>query len=97
MMVVPFPVPRSLFPEAKARDTRGTDLPMASTKLTITGMTCDHCVAKVEQALKNLDGVWSVFVDLDGGEAEVDYDDAKTQAEALTQAVRAAGYEATVG
>jgi copper ion binding protein len=70
---------------------------MASTKLTITGMTCEHCVAKVEKALKNVDGVWGVFVDLDGGAAEVDFDDAKAAANQLTEAVQAAGYEATVG
>jgi copper ion binding protein len=70
---------------------------MASTKLTITGMTCVHCVAKVEKALQNVDGVWGVFVDLDGGAAEVDFDDAKAGPSQLTEAVQAAGYEAKVG
>lgn len=70
---------------------------MASIKLTVTGMTCDHCVAKVEKALNEVDGVWGVFVELDGGTAEVDFDDAKAAPDRLTEAVKAAGYEATVG
>ncbi len=70
---------------------------MASIKLSVSGMTCDHCVAKVEQALKDVDGVWGVVVELDGGTAEVDFDDAKAGPDALTEAVTAAGYEATVG
>jgi copper chaperone CopZ len=36
-------------------------------------------------------------VELDGGTAEVDFDDAKAGPDALTQAVKAVGYEATVG
>jgi copper ion binding protein len=70
---------------------------MASTRLTITGMTCDHCVAKVQKALQDIDGVWGVFVELDEGMAEVDFDDAKAAPHALVEAVKTAGYEATVG
>ena len=70
---------------------------MASIKLSVSGMTCDHCVAKVEKALQDVDGVWGVVVELDGGTAEVDFDDAKAGPDALTEAVKAAGYEATVG
>jgi copper ion binding protein len=70
---------------------------MASIKLSVSGMTCDHCVAKVQKALQDVDGVWGVFVELDGGTAEVDFDDAKAGPDALTQAVKAAGYEAAVG
>lgn len=70
---------------------------MASIKLSVSGMTCGHCVAKVEQALQDVDGVWGVVVELDGGTAEVDFDDAKAGPDALTEAVKAAGYEATVG
>jgi len=70
---------------------------MASTRLNINGMTCKHCVAKVEKALNEVDGVWSASVDLEGGTADVDFDDRKAAPEALAEAVTAAGYEATVG
>jgi Cu+-exporting ATPase len=59
-------------------------------------MTCEHCVAKVEQALKGVSGVWGAFVDLAEGVAEVDFDDARAQPAALVEAVKAAGYDAQV-
>ena len=69
---------------------------MASIRLAVTGMTCGHCVAKVEEALKGVDGVWGAFVDLEGGAAEVDFDDSRAQPESLVEAVKAAGYDAQV-
>jgi copper chaperone len=69
---------------------------MARVRLTVTGMTCGHCRQKVEDALNAVDGVFGVFVDREAGEAEVDFDDARTGAEALVQAVEASGYGAAV-
>ena len=57
-------------------------------------MTCGHCQAKVEKALKGVSGVYTAIVDLEDGEAEVDFnDDAVTAADLIT-AVKRAGYEA---
>ncbi|MCF2626302.1 heavy-metal-associated domain-containing protein [Fusobacterium perfoetens] len=39
--------------------------------LTIEGMMCGHCVAHVEKALKNIDGVEEVKVSLENKTAEV--------------------------
>jgi copper chaperone CopZ len=64
--------------------------------MTVSGMTCGHCRKKVEDALQAVDGVVGAFVDLDAGEAEVDFDDARTGVEALTKAVEASGYGAAV-
>lgn len=70
---------------------------MANVKLRVTGMTCGHCQAKVEQALKGVGGVYSAVVDLQDGEAEVDFnDDAVTTAQ-LVAAVERAGYTARLG
>jgi copper chaperone len=41
-------------------------------KLTIEGMSCKHCVNHVETALKELEGVSSVQVDLKKGVADVE-------------------------
>ena len=41
------------------------------TTLTITGMTCSHCVTNVERALKGCAGVKDVTVDLKSGKAVV--------------------------
>ncbi len=67
---------------------------MANAKLSVTGMTCGHCQAKVEKALKGVTGVYTAIVDLEDGKAEVDFnDDAVTAADLIT-AVKKAGYEA---
>ena len=70
---------------------------MANVKLRITGMTCSHCQAKVETALKGLNGVYSAIVDLPDGEAEVDFDDDRVTPSQLIGAVHDAGYEAKLG
>ncbi len=40
-------------------------------KLEIEGMSCNHCRMRVEKALKAVEGVEKVIVDLDNGTAEV--------------------------
>jgi copper chaperone CopZ len=70
---------------------------MANIKLRITGMTCGHCLAKVEKALKGVSGVYSAVVDLPDGEAEVDFDDDTVTTVELIGAVQKAGYGAKLG
>jgi copper chaperone CopZ len=70
---------------------------MANVKLRITGMTCGHCLAKVETALKGVSGVYSAIVDLPDGEAEVDFDDDAVTTIELIGAVQKAGYGAKLG
>lgn len=67
---------------------------MASAKLKVTGMSCGHCQKTVEQALKGVTGVYSAVVDLQDGEAEIDFDDDAVTAGALVAAVEKAGYRA---
>ncbi len=67
---------------------------MANAKLAVTGMTCGHCQMKVEKALKGVTGVYSAVVDLQDGEAEVDFDDDAVTASQLIGAVQKAGYGA---
>ena len=69
---------------------------MASVKLKVTGMTCDHCRNAVELALKGVDGTFGAAVFLEDHEAEVDFDAGKATAEQYVAAVVAAGYQATV-
>lgn len=69
---------------------------MASLKLKVDGMTCDHCKATVEQALKGVEGTFGAAVFLEDGEAEVDYDAAKASPEHYVSAVSASGYQAQV-
>jgi copper chaperone CopZ len=67
---------------------------MASAKLAVTGMTCGHCQAKVERALRGVPGVYSAVVDLVDGEAEVDFNDDALTAADLIAAVESQGYGA---
>jgi copper chaperone CopZ len=67
---------------------------MSSAKLRVTGMTCGHCQLKVEKALKAVGGVYSAIVDLQDGEAEVDFDDDAATTIQLVSAIEKAGYGA---
>lgn len=60
-------------------------------RLTITGMSCGHCVASAEKALKAVAGVEDVEVTLEPGAAIVT---GSASVEALVAAVTDAGYEA---
>jgi copper chaperone len=63
--------------------------------LKIGGMTCNHCKMKVEKALRTMDGVEDVQVDLTTGQATVSFDSARLRAEDLRAVVSEAGYEIT--
>jgi copper chaperone len=69
---------------------------MANVKLRVTGMTCGHCQAKVEQALKGITGVYSAIVDLPDGQAEIDFNDDQVTTEQMLSAISQAGYSAKV-
>lgn len=67
---------------------------MANVKLWVTGMSCSHCQAKVEKALKGVNGVYTAIVDLKDGEAEVDFNDDAVTTQQLVAAIERAGYGA---
>jgi len=59
-------------------------------------LSCPSCVAKIEKALKAVDGVDDAKVHFNTGRIEVEHDSHKVSGEALVQAVRSVGYESTV-
>lgn len=70
---------------------------MTTTTVTVSGMTCQHCVASVTEELQEVDGVQDVQVDLAAGgdspvtiTSEGDLDPA-----AVRGAVEEAGYQVT--
>lgn len=65
---------------------------MQTESLTVTGMTCDGCTAKVAKALKALNGVKDVVVSLSPGAATVRFDERLTSPAQLKSAVQQAGY-----
>lgn len=62
----------------------------SSYRLSIDGMSCQHCVASVEKAVTALPGVSRVAVDLQGASAEV----TGGNLDEVLSAVREAGYDA---
>jgi len=66
---------------------------MTQTQLAVSGMTCDHCVRHVTEAISKVAGVNSVNVKLAEGIAVIESDSA-LNLEAVKEAVVAAGYSA---
>ena len=62
-------------------------------KLYVEGMMCAHCKARVEQALRSVDGVADATADPASGTAEVTFWDKAVPEDALKAAVTNAGYE----
>ncbi|WP_048205269.1 heavy-metal-associated domain-containing protein [Methanococcoides methylutens] len=60
----------------------------------VEGMSCGHCQMAVTKAISGLEGVSSVDVDLEKGEAAVSYDPQATDIDAIKKAVNDAGYKA---
>ncbi len=65
---------------------------MKQLTLSISGMSCGHCVGQVRNALKSIAGVESEDIKI--GSATVAYDPATTSPEQIAAAVSHAGYEA---
>ncbi|TQM09854.1 heavy-metal-associated domain-containing protein [Pseudonocardia kunmingensis] len=65
---------------------------MSESTYTVTGMTCEHCVASVTEEISEIDGVNDVAVDLAAGAVRVTstrpVDEARIRA-----AVEEAGYQ----
>ena len=79
--------------------TTGTDTDAAhpaqpghTSEFTAIGMTCGHCVSSVTDEIQQIDGVRDVSVDLGTGAVTVTTD-RPVPADAVTAAVRRAGYQ----
>ncbi len=68
---------------------------MEKIKLKISGMSCQHCVKTVTEALTTLEGVQRVKVNLRKGEAVVRFDEQSVNPVNLRDAITQAGFEAS--
>ncbi len=59
----------------------------------VKGMKCPHCQASVEKAVKSVDGVTAVTVDLASGSASVE---GTFDPQAVVAAIAASGFRAAV-
>ena len=65
--------------------------------ISIEGMSCEHCVRAVKDALSSQNGVKSVDVSLEGKNARVVYDDEHTRLNDLESTIVEEGYEVKQG
>ncbi len=59
----------------------------------IKGMMCQGCPAKIEAALKKIEGVQAVKASFEQRNVQVTYDDSKVTMEQLHKAIRKAGFQ----
>ena len=59
----------------------------------VEGMTCDHCVETVSQAVNSLEGVSRVDVDLEKKQVAVDFDENRTDLGVISSKIIAVGFE----
>lgn len=65
---------------------------MSIQTITVTGMTCGHCVSSVREEVGGIPGVTGVDVDLQTGQVTIE-SDADLDADAISAAVAEAGYQ----
>ena len=61
--------------------------------LGIEGMSCQHCVGKVEKGLREMDGVLSADVDLAKKQAKVRFNPGKVTVDDLAKIVSDVGFK----
>lgn len=69
---------------------------MKTARLSVGGMTCEHCAQAVEKALTSQAGVRNATVSLDSSTAEVEFEEARVAPEQLIASIEEAGYEASL-
>jgi copper chaperone len=65
---------------------------MSTVTVTVTGMTCGHCVSSVREEVGSIPGVTAVDVDLASGKVTVD-SERLVDDSAIKSAVEEAGYQ----
>ena len=66
---------------------------MANQTLNVEGMTCDHCVQTIKEAVSNLAGISRVEVDLENKQVAVEYDKALVKLDSITDKIVEIGFE----
>ncbi|WP_138417771.1 cation transporter [Aquibacillus sediminis] len=67
---------------------------MGKVTINITGMSCGHCVNKIETALKEQKGVGKAKVNLKKGTAVVKYNESILTSDKITEVVGEVGHQA---
>lgn len=71
----------------------GTTNKQENITINISGMSCNHCVQRIENALQQTRGVNTARVDLAAEKAYIDYDPSEINEETMLQVIKDSGYE----
>ncbi|MDR2833111.1 MAG: copper ion binding protein [Streptococcaceae bacterium] len=66
---------------------------MEKAVLKVEGMSCNHCVQSVTQALSDLPSVNNIQVDLEGKTASFEFDDSFVRIDTAKEAIEDQGYD----
>ena len=69
---------------------------MATLNMNIEGMHCGGCATGIQMVTEQIDGVSSVFVDLEGKKGTWEIDETKVNADKIIAEISTLGYKATV-
>ena len=69
------------------------NITMIKTILKVGGMSCEHCVKAIRNAVGALPGVGSVTVDLAAGTVTLEHDPAQSPLERIRHEIQEQGYE----
>ena len=67
---------------------------MTHQTINVEGMSCDHCVQTITKAVKAVQGVKEVSVNLESKQVSVDYDEREDVLKEITGAITEAGFQA---
>jgi copper ion binding protein len=76
-----------------SNETSRSNAGLETREIGIEGMTCDHCVRRVAQALQRVEGVSEVSVSREYARARVTFERTKTDIPALHDAILKSGYK----
>lgn len=62
-------------------------------KLSVSGMSCNHCVRAIENALKNVDGISETRVSLSENTVELKFDSTFVSKEKIASVIEEEGYK----
>jgi mercuric transport protein len=79
-------------PQAPPPAGGDTTVAMRTVAVPVDGMICQVCAGTVKSTLKKFDGVRDAEISLEKRHAVIQYDERKVSLEALTRAIKDAGY-----
>jgi copper chaperone len=61
--------------------------------LVVDGISCNHCVKSIEDALMKIDGIYDIEVSLEYKTVDIEFDETKTNLDEIKEAIEDQGYD----